>query len=53
VVQMRRKLEAPCAPQKEIYRNCHIVHFLRVKISVSPQTIGMLGVVPFPARREK
>ena len=53
VVQMRRKLEAPCAPQKKIYRNCRIVHFLRVKISVSPQAIGVLGVIPVPARREK
>ncbi len=53
VVQMRRQLEAPCAPQKKIYHYRGIVHFLCVKISVSPQAIRMLGIVPFSARREK
>ena len=50
---MRGELEAPCAPKEEIRDNCCVIHVIRVKISMAPESTWILSVVPFEKRREE
>lgn len=53
MIQMRTKLEAPCAAEQEVHHYDSVVYLLCMEITIAPQTPWMFGTVAFARRGEE